>query len=171
MRYLLALLTPLSFWICQWFNITLWLIGLILLPTILSRGNQYWGKLLIWPAIILGLIALALQSEQAILFYPIAINFSLLTAFLFSLYQAPPIIEKIARFQHPNFPDSEIPYTRKCTKAWAVFFAFNGLIALGTALLEDRQYWTLYNGAISYMLIGAMLFGEWLIRQKRLKRA
>jgi uncharacterized membrane protein len=147
------------------------LIGIILLPALLSTGNRYWGKLLIWPVITLGLIALIFQTDQAILFYPVAINFSLLAAFLFSLYQGPPIIEKIARFQYPNLPDSGIPYTRKCTKAWCLFFALNGLIALGTALLEDRKYWTIYNGAISYALIGAMLFGEWLIRQKRLKRA
>lgn len=171
MGYLFALLIPLSFWICLWFGIPLWWIGALLLPAIFLKGNLYWGKLLAWPGAALGLMALTLQSSQAIFFYPVAINLSLLIAFAFSLHKGQPVVEQFARLQYPNLPESEIPYTRKCTEAWCLFFAVNGTIALITALLEDKEYWTIYNGGIAYLLMGCMFIGEWMIRQKRLKRA
>jgi uncharacterized membrane protein len=52
------------------------------------------------------------------------------------------------------------------TRAWCVFFVANGGIALWTALAASDATWALYNGAIAYVLIGAMLAGEWLLRPR-----
>ena len=39
-------------------------------------------------------------------------------------------------------------------------------VALWTALHASDATWALYNGAIAYVLIGAMLGGEWLLRPR-----
>jgi uncharacterized membrane protein len=56
-----------------------------------------------------------------------------------------------------------------------VFFAANGLFALYTALYWQREAWSLYNGAISYGLVGVLLVGEivwrYLVILPRARRA
>jgi uncharacterized membrane protein len=37
---------------------------------------------------------------------------------------------------------------------------------LYTALWTSAETWTLYNGLIAYLLIGALVGGEWLIRAR-----
>lgn len=40
----------------------------------------------------------------------------------------------------------------------------NGGIALATALWADDKVWALYNGLVSYVLIGLLMGGEYLVR-------
>lgn len=47
---------------------------------------------------------------------------------------------------------------------WCVFFIVNGGFSVYTALYWSRASWALYNGFIAYLLIGALLAGEWLWR-------
>ena len=61
--------------------------------------------------------------------------------------------------------EQAIRYTRNVTVAWVVFFLLNAAISLWTALYGDLATWTLYNGFISYILIGLMFGGEFLLRQ------
>ena len=55
-------------------------------------------------------------------------------------------------------------YTRHVTEAWVIFFLVNASISLWTALHADLALWTLYNGFISYLLIGLMFGGEYILR-------
>ena len=87
------------------------------------------------------------------------------------LYRPQTIVEKIARIRDSRFSDREIPYARKVTVAWSIFFAINGLIALATVLIENKFYWSIYNGAISYALMGFMFAGEFYCRKRFLKSA
>ena len=50
------------------------------------------------------------------------------------------------------------------------FFIGNGGIALVTALYGDMSLWTAWNGMISYLLMGMLMAGEWLVRQRVSKR-
>ena len=59
-----------------------------------------------------------------------------------------------------------IPYVTRVTQAWCIFFVINGGIALWTALRASDAAWALYNGAIAYVLIGALLAAEWLLRPR-----
>lgn len=43
---------------------------------------------------------------------------------------------------------------------------FAGSLSLATALWADNAVWTAYNGCISYLLMGALFGGEWLVRQR-----
>jgi uncharacterized membrane protein len=50
------------------------------------------------------------------------------------------------------------------------FFAFNGSMSAALTLWAPLSWWTLYNGMISYVLLGILFGGEWLVRQ-RLRRS
>lgn len=45
----------------------------------------------------------------------------------------------------------------------------NGAIALATALWGSFEQWSLYNGLISYLLTGALLGGEYIVRLRTQK--
>lgn len=122
----------------------------------------------VWCAVILTLVGLSLwtESDIGLLLYPVAVSFSLLLVFATSLWQPMTLVEKLARLQEPDLPVEAIAYTRKVTKVWSVFFAFNGSVALATVYLGDKSLWLVYNGFLSYLLIGMLAGGEWLVRKK-----
>ena len=68
--------------------------------------------------------------------------------------------------RHPDLPPEGVRWVTNVTRAWCLFFVLNGGIALWTALAASDATWALYNGAIAYVLIGAMLGGEWLLRPR-----
>jgi uncharacterized membrane protein len=110
------------------------------------------------------------QRHDWLLFYPVVINFSMLALFIHSLNHGPSMIERLAKFKEPDLPAKATPYLIKVTKLWCALFVFNGLMALYTALATSIETWTLYNGLIAYVLIGALLGGEWLYRTLWLKK-
>jgi len=116
-----------------------------------------------------GAIALALASiwrgsSSAMLYYPVLVNGVMLVAFAGSLFSPPTVVERIARLRDKDLPAQAIPYLRRVTAAWCVFFISNGAIALYTATASSFETWALYNGLIAYVLIGTMFAGEFLIR-------
>jgi len=50
----------------------------------------------------------------------------------------------------------------------AIFIA-NGCVALYTALWASPLAWTIYNGFVSYVLIGALLLGEIVVRRRAMR--
>ncbi|CAM2926852.1 hypothetical protein [Vibrio rarus] len=97
-------------------------------------------------------------------FYPVVVNICMLAVFASSLRQPQTIVERLARLQEPELPQSGVIYTRKVTIMWCFFFIFNGLFALFTCFYS-LKLWTLYNGFISYILAGSLFAGEWAVRQ------
>lgn len=97
-------------------------------------------------------------------FYPVVVNACMLAVFASSLKQPQTIIERLARLQEPDLPQSGVDYTRKVTITWCLFFVINGLIALYTCF-QPLELWTLYNGLISYILAGSLFAIEWIVRQ------
>ena len=89
----------------------------------------------------------------------------MLAVFASSLWQPQTIIERLARLQEPELPQSGIDYTRKVTKVWCLFFVINGSIALYTCF-QPLEIWTLYNGLLSYVFAGLLFAGEWVVRQR-----
>lgn len=110
-----------------------------------------------------------LQAHQWLLFYPVVINALLLAVFGASLWSPMPLVERLARLNEPQLSAAGIRYTRNVTRVWCGFFVANGGIALFTALHGNMALWSLWNGALSYLAIGALMGGEWLLRQ-HLKR-
>lgn len=114
--------------------------------------------------IVLAAIGMARGSAQPMLYYPVIVNAALLVVFAYSLVSPPTVVERIARIREPELPPEGVRYTRRVTLAWVVFFAVNGAIALYTALFASLETWTLYNGVIAYVAMGAMFGGELLLR-------
>ena len=81
-----------------------------------------------------------------------------------------PIVERLARLRDPNLPDAGVRYTRRCAQIWCAVFIINVSVALFTALNGDMTLWTTWNGMVSYLLMGTLMVGEWLIRQLVIKR-
>lgn len=125
-----------------------------------ALGNSSW--LLFAAATATGL-TLATGSVLGLKFYPVLVSAVMLAVFGYSLWRPPSMIERFARLQQPDLPDQAIPYTRKVTWVWCGFFAINGAVATATVFASD-QVWVLYNGLLSYILIGLLLAGEYLVR-------
>ena len=121
-------------------------------------------------AIALSAAALLFADALPLKFYPVAMNAAFLFVFGRSLLSTP-IVEKFARMKESDLPAQASAYCRRVTQAWCVFFVLNGLAALDSALFRSDAWWTLYNGLIAYILIGAMFAGEFLIRTIVRRRA
>ncbi len=119
-------------------------------------------------AILLVFAAILLMDNNpaTLRWYPVMMNAGMFAVFALSLWQTPTVIERLARLSEPNLPESGIRYTRRVTQIWCGFFILNGSIAAWTALAASWSTWTLYNGLIAYILMGSLLAGEWLLRQR-----
>lgn len=120
--------------------------------------------------IALCVVSYLFKAHHLLLFYPVGVNLIMLALFGGSLWSAAPIVERLARLHEPDLPEAGVRYTRRVTQVWCCFFIINGSIALFTALYGDMSLWTAWNGIISYLLMGMLMSGEWLVRQRIIKR-
>lgn len=100
--------------------------------------------------------------------YPVLVSLAFLAFFAFSLKNEA-VITKIARLKEPDLDEKGVVYTRNLTKIWCAFFVFNAAISLALALIDDKLYWSVYSGAVSYALMGTLFFGEILFRKRFIK--
>jgi uncharacterized membrane protein len=122
---------------------------------------------LLWPglaALLLAAPALLWNDLLPLKLYPVLISAGMLVLFGYSLVRPPSIIERLARLRDPVLPPFAIAYTRRVTQVWCGFFALNGAIALGTALWASPAVWSLYTGLVSYVIMGILFAGEYLVR-------
>ena len=119
------------------------------------------------------IIVLILVTENAGLakLYPVIVNIMLLLFFGLSIFWPPTVIWRLATMKEKDLetsPDRELAeaYCRKVTIVWCVFFIMNSMISLATSLWASDGIWTLYNGLISYILMGMLFGGEILLRRK-----
>lgn len=125
----------------------------------------------VWLAAAAGALVLAATSllgntALPLKLYPVLVNTLLLVVFATSLAFPPSVIERLARLREPDLPASGVAYTRRVTQVWCGFFVLNGGVALGTALWGSARTWALYNGLLSYVLMGLLFAGEWVVRQR-----
>jgi uncharacterized membrane protein len=111
-------------------------------------------------------VAARLNPELSVRLYPAFMNLAMLIAFAVTLWKPPSMIETFARITEPGLPESGVRYTRVVTMVWIGFFVINGGLALWTALYGSWRSWTLYNGVIAYLMMGVLLGGEYLVRQR-----
>ncbi len=120
-------------------------------------------------AILLSLLTILLDSGAFLLYYPLLISLGMLLLFGLSLKFPPPIVERLARLKDVDLPAAAVAYTRKVTVVWCVFFVVNGVISLATIMHADMEIWTLYNGFISYVLMGGVGLAELAVRRHILR--
>ena len=174
---ILAAILVVAYPFIVYFGLKFWSIGLlapVLIVIFCLRFMLIKGKLkeLTWLVKIITLMVILilclswlLQKTQLLLFYPVMMNGLFLLFFACSLFYPPTIIERLARLQEPDLPEEGVIYTKKVTQIWCGFFLFNGSIATWTCLQNNLEIWTLYNGAISYVLMSVLFAGEWLVRK------
>ena len=117
--------------------------------------------------LIIGYAALIvwLDSERLLRLYPVLINLLVFMLFASTLLSPPSMIEHISRRAGMEVPPSGVAYTHKLTLVWCVFFLINAAAAGTTAIAASRATWALYNGFISYVLMGLLFGAEYLYRQ------
>jgi uncharacterized membrane protein len=179
MRWLtiLSAIALLAYPLAVYYGLSRWGLGVVaglLVVLFLLRiiaGNQtrlpelkYIAWLSGGAGILLALLGSLFKQEGWFTFYPVIVNTLMLGLFSASLWQKQTLIERFARLQDPELPESGIRYTRTVTKVWCGFFIVNGSIALTTCFMT-LEIWTLYNGLISYLFAGSLFIGEWFVRQ------
>lgn len=179
----LSVLVTLSWPFCVWLSIShlehRWLISLLVLLLLLRlmtlRGEKSFLKgtalLISVTGIALAGTSLLLRDNQWLLWYPVAVNGIMLLLFGSSLFYGMPLVERFARLTEQNLPPQAIAYTYRVTQIWCLFFIVNGSIAALTCVVSNVHWWMLWNGMISYLLIGILMGGEWIVRQHLRKQA
>jgi uncharacterized membrane protein len=130
-----------------------------------TTGGQRWVAIAMGlGGLVLAASSLARGSAIEIRLYPVVMNAVMLAAFGYSLLYPPSLVERIARLREPDLPAEGVIYTRRVTMVWCGFFIVNGGIAMYTALFSSLAVWTLYNGLIAYLAMGALFLIEYLVR-------
>lgn len=170
---LLTLLYPLAVYFgvnyFEPWKIACMLIVLLIIRLFISYSEKHWSRPLLFAGVLYCGFAIWNNDFITLRFYPALVNAVMLAVFSSSLLTSQTVIERIARLQHPDLPPEGVRYTRRVTQVWCVFFIFNGGIALVTALWSSLEVWSLYNGLIAYLLIGALLGGEYIVRMRTQK--
>ena len=96
-------------------------------------------------------------------FYPPICNFVIFLIFFISLFTKETIIQKIARSCGDKLESPAFIYTRRITYVWCVFLFLNFLMSVWTIFLSGK-IWLIYNGCISYLLVGLMFGVEYTVR-------
>jgi uncharacterized membrane protein len=142
----------------------LFLLVMVLARAIVSRDAVWLGAAA--GASLLAIVSFLGNQSLPLKLYPVLVSVVMLAVFGLSLRHPPSAIERIARIHEPDLPPEAVAYTRKVTGVWCVFFIVNGCVSLMTALWGSDRVWALYNGVISYALMGILFVGEWLLRHR-----
>ena len=108
-------------------------------------------------------------SRQLLLYYPVLVNLLMCAIFAGSLRHEEPLLLKVVRARGVAMSEHAPGYLHRLTAVWAAFFALNGGVAFWTTS-ASMEVWTIYNGLIAYLLIGALIAGEWVFRRQYKKR-
>ena len=128
------------------------------------------GRLLACIGLGLTLLSALFSARHWLLYYPLAVSLALLCLFGWSLTRPMSLVERLARLQDPALPPAAIGYTRRVTPVGCGFFVINGALAAFTIWHGDLALWSLYNGFISYLLMGGLMGAEYLVRRRLRKR-
>ncbi|MFT4174617.1 MAG: hypothetical protein QM639_18770 [Rhodocyclaceae bacterium] len=146
-----------------------WLAALPLLLGLLRLASGRRDALT-WAALgcaaVVAVPTLLANSALPLKLYPVLVNAVMLCLFGLSLRYPPTLVERIARLREPDLDARGVRYTRTVTKVWCLFFIANGSISALTAVAGSDRQWALYNGLISYVLMGLLFAGEWCVRQR-----
>lgn len=138
------------------------------LKTVISReSKRKQSAALFFMSSLLLALHLICGGDIFVKAYPIAVNALLLFVFGSTLFWGEKsMVERIACLTVPpkEQTDSFKKYCRSVTVAWCAFFIFNGTVSAYTASECSDECWMIYNGAISYALIGLMFAGEYVCR-------
>lgn len=159
----------------QWYSPRLiaTVLGLGAVGNLLYRQPTPYQTRLLFPLIgtlMLCSISVLLNQSNAILYLPFFISTSLGLSFVYSLLHPPSIVEVFARMMSNDLSEEAVRYCRLVTGVWVVFFVLNATVAGLTACCAALEVWSLYNGFISYCVIGLLFTAELCYRYWRFRR-
>ena len=126
-----------------------------------------------------GLFCFITGKEFFLKIYSVVINITLLFVFGSTLFMPPNIIFRFATLADRSIKGSSYEeqvnkYCRNVTVVWCCFFILNGAAAFCTTFADRifgldeelaRTVWAVYNGGISYVLMGTLFIVEFIIRK------
>lgn len=101
--------------------------------------------------------------------YPPLMNFLFFAVFFVSLFSKETVIQRIARKMDGKLEEPVWTYTKNLTYIWVIFLFVNFSVSVVSMFLSDN-FWLLYNGFISYFLVGMMFIVEYPVRKSFKKR-
>ena len=135
-----------------------------------SKADRGRTGALVALILVCALVAFFANNILFVKFYPVLVNLSLLAFFGFTLWRPPSFAFRMACLGNkslntsPSFKAVE-RYCNKVTFAWCLFFVVNGSVSALTVFVGSDKIWSLYNGLISYILIGLFFIVEYLVRK------
>ncbi len=96
-------------------------------------------------------------------FYPVCANLTVFLVFFISLFSKETVIQKFAKMVDGELSENALKYTRNLTYIWCCLTFFNFVVSLITVFLSE-EIWALFNGLISYILIGSLFLVEYIVR-------
>jgi len=107
-----------------------------------------------------GLLALlSIDGMVATKAYPVLMSLAFAAAFGWSLLFPPTLVERFAAMAGTVATAPARRYMRRVTLVWFFFLLANAGVSGWTALAEDPAVWALYNGLLSYLLMGLLMGG------------
>ena len=148
------------------------LVGILAVRLLFDRGGDAQRRFApVFVIAAVGALLLVVLSPLAGLqSYPIFVSLAFAGLFAYSLWRPPTFIERVARISHPDLPQGALPYLRKVTLVWLGFFLANAAVSAATAMSGNLELWMLYNGFISYILMGTLFVAELLVRRRVRRR-
>lgn len=139
------------------------------------------ARQIITPILLLtaGLLCLLTNKILFLKLYSVFLSGIFLFLFGSTLFFEPTMIFRFATLGDKSiigssYEDDVKKYCRTVTVIWCIFFVINGSLSTITAFSRDifhitqeeaDKVWTIYNGAISYVLIGLLFAVEFLVRK------
>lgn len=119
----------------------------------------------LFPIYIMLLVILIFHYTNWILakYYPVIVNFMLFCIFFGSTFKKETIIQKMARLMDSNIKPKALEYTRNLTYIWSIFMLANFFVSLATVFMSEK-IWAIYNGFLSYILVGLFFIIEYIVR-------
>lgn len=150
----------------MWVSLLLIVLGLVRL---VKKNTQ-----MMWPlaafAVLCGALSLIFKEQAWLKLYPVLMSVGAFVIFASTLIKPPSMIERFARLMDDKLPESGVIWTRKVTWVWCGFFFVNACIAWITVYWMPLQVWVIYNGFVSYFLMGLLFLGEYILRKKHQKK-
>ena len=161
--------------------LSLCIIGLSAAFFLSATGNKKTGngekKALSWRPLVssalflaAGLFCFFTGKEIFLRLYSVVISGTFLVVFGSTLFAGPNIIFRFATLadksiKGSSFENQVCNYCKKVTIVWCCFFIINGSISVYTAFWGSAELWAIYNGGISYVLMGILFVVEYIIRK------
>ena len=130
----------------------------------IKESRQYPQWLILLFVIAFCTCVIIYDSEQLLKFYPVMMNTGIGLLFISSLRGDKSLIEQFVHASGRTPPNGAIGYLKKLTLVWGLLLLTNGAISTYTACCTSLSSWALYNGFISYIIIGIFIIAELFYR-------